>query len=93
MRKKKVGGKKTEQGSITRAEGTGWTYLEMGSNEGVPSQAMVWGQMTMWIGMPASDHREIRESRMLGSQEEEVSEAGEEGGIELELLSSIVELL
>jgi hypothetical protein len=47
VRKKKVDGKKTEQGSITRAEGTGWTYLEMGSNEGVPSQAMVWGQMTM----------------------------------------------
>ena len=41
--------------------------------------------------MPASDHRE---SRMLGSQEEEVSEAGEEGDIELELLlNSIVELL
>ena len=43
--------------------------------------------------MPASDHREIRESRMLGSQEEEVSEAGEEGDVELELLSSVVELL
>ena len=36
--------------------------------------------------MPTSDHRE---SRLLGCQEEEMREAGEEGDKELELLFSI----
>lgn len=47
MGKKKVSRKKTGLRSIAKAECAGRTGLEVGSNEGVPNQAMVWGWMTM----------------------------------------------